>query len=85
MYVFDLNGCIFKTVDLLKYLGTIFNYNGSLVMHKNTLSHKHKKLCLGLAYGRYPIKFMLPEFLSYLGKEGCCVWEAVDISVHQFL
>ena len=31
------------------------------------------------------IKCILPEFVSYLGKEGCCVWETVDISVNQSL
>ena len=31
------------------------------------------------------IKFILPKFVSFLGKEGCCVWGAVDISVHQSL
>ena len=33
----------------------------------------------------YPIKFILPEFVSYFGKEGCCVWETIDIFVHQSL
>ena len=33
-YVFYSNGCIVKTVDSCKYLRTIFNYNGSFVMHK---------------------------------------------------
>ena len=45
-YVFHFNGCIVKTVDSFKHLGTIFNYIGSFVMHKKkTLSHKHEKLC----------------------------------------
>ena len=33
-------------------------------------------------YGSEKVKFILPESVSYLGKEGCCVWERVDISVH---
>ena len=30
--------------------------------------------------GTETIKFILPEFVSYLGKEGYCVWETVDVS-----
>ena len=41
---------------------------------------------LGPAVGQEHIKFILPEFVSYLGERGeCCVWETVDISVQQFL
>ena len=45
------------------------------------------ELCLlGPAVGHEPIRFILPEFVSYLaclGEERWCVWETVDISVHQ--
>ena len=35
--------------------------------------------------GTGPIKFILHEFVSYLGNKGCCVWETVNISVNQSL
>ena len=38
-YVFYFNGCI----DLFKYLGTIFNYNGSFVMHKEPIDAQAQK------------------------------------------
>ena len=41
---------------------------------------------LDLAVGQEPIKFILPQFVSYLGERGVlCVCETVDISVHQSL
>ena len=42
-------------------------------------------ISLGLAYGRYPIKLILPEFVFYLGERGVLCVETVDISVHQSL
>ena len=37
--------CIVKTVDSFKYLGTVFNYNGSLVMHKKHIVAQAHQLC----------------------------------------
>ena len=37
------------------------------------------------AEGQEPIKFIAPEFVSYLGEEEYRVWETVDISLKQSL
>ena len=43
--VLYFNGCIVKTVDSFKYLGTIFNYNGSFVIHKKHIVAQAQKNC----------------------------------------
>ena len=71
--------------------GNIFNgcfhikitkgFNGYIDRLMSTLTY----LSFGPAYSWYPIKFIFPECVSYLGKEGCSVWETVHISVLQCL
>ena len=52
--------------------------------HQHNITHTNSSL-LGPAVGQEPIKFILPEFVTYLGKRAVLCVETVDISVHQFL
>ena len=44
LYVFYFNGCIVKTVDSFKDIGTILNFNGSFVMHKKNIVAQARKV-----------------------------------------
>ena len=48
------------------------------------MNHRDQ-LLLRPAYARFSIRFILPEFVSYLGESGVLCVETVHISVHQSL
>ena len=68
-YVLYFNGCIVETVDSFKYLSTIFNYNGSFVMHKkHIVAQAQKAMFSVLKRSReleLPIDLQLELFESY--------------------
>ena len=62
------SGLLQQTRDIELMLGQCW---ADVVDSRPTLiQHCFNVSCLLGAYGRYPIKFILPEFVSYLGERG---------------